>query len=298
MNDRNVLVTGASGFLGANLVSRLLDAGNEVHAVARRPSAADPRGVRWHAVDLGDAEATERLVRASAPGRIFHLASRVTGRRDLELVLPTFRDNLAATVHLLAAASAAGVERIVLAGSMEETPPGEPPGSPYAAAKSAASLYARFFHALYQLPVVIARIFMVYGPGQRDPTKVVPASIRAALAGERPRISSGARPVDWIYVDDVAKGLVALGAAPDVEGRTLDLGSGELVTVRAVVERICELVGGEGPDVGALPDRALEHVVRADPETTRAATGWSPRTSLDEGLAQTIDWLRAGAPDA
>jgi len=295
MSGERILVTGATGFVGAPLAARLAGAGAEVHAVSRRPPEPGKRSgaIAWHALDLEDAEATRALLGELRPARVYHLASLVTGRRDLDLVLPTFRANLGSTVHLLAAAAEHGVARLVLAGSMEEPAAGEAAGSPYAAAKAAASLYARHFHALHGLPVVTARIFMVYGPGQGDRSKVVPASIAAALAGRRPGISSGARPVDWIYVDDVVEGLDRLGAASGVEGATIDLGSGELVTVRAVVEWICRLTGVDGPEVGAVADRALERSPRADRDATRAAIGWEPRVGLEAGLKRTIEWLRA-----
>ena len=124
-------------------------------------------------------------------------------------------------MNLLVAATRAGCRRVVLAGSMEEPDlaAGEAPGSPYAAAKAAQSLYARFFRALYGAPVVTARIFMVYGPGQRDLSKVVPYAILRGLEGQPAELASGARPVDWIHVDDVARGLVALAEAPGIEGR-------------------------------------------------------------------------------
>jgi len=292
MHGERILVTGASGFLGTPLVARLGAAGGEVHAVSRRAPAGRPAEARWHAVDLEDAAAVERLVREVEPTRVFHLASRVVGGRELELVLPTFRANLATTVNLLAATTAAGVGRVVLAGSMEEPLGGETPASPYAAAKGSAALYARLFHGLYGAPVVTARIFMVYGPGQRDPTKLVPSTIAAALAGRSPRISSGVRAIDWIYVDDVVEGLVALAITPGLEGSTIDLGTGKLTTVREVAERICALCGAPPPEIGALPDRPLETFRRADPEATARACGWRAHVPLQEGLTRTIAALR------
>ena len=292
MQGIRCLVTGASGFLGHHLLAALAREGAETVALSRRPRAETP-GARWRAVDLERLDAVESALDEERPEVVFHLASLVTGRRELELVVPTFRSNLAAAVHVLAAATRVGCRRVVLAGSMEEPEPGEAPVSPYAAAKGASSLYARFFRAVYETPVVTARVFMAYGPAQRDLAKVVPASILAALEGRRPPISSGTRQVDWIYAEDVAGGLLALARAAGVEGGTFDLGSGELVTVRAVVERICRATGVEGPEVGALPDRPLETVRRARPAATLERAGWRPEVDLDEGLARTIAWYRA-----
>lgn len=304
LEGRSVLVTGASGFIGAHLARRLAALGAEVHGTSR--GAELPDGVFASRVrgDLADAELVRRLVADTRPDVVFHLASRVTGSRDAAEVLPTFQANLASTVHLLLAAHEAGCGRVVLAGSMEEAEPSPggappPPPSPYAAAKQGASAYARMFHALYDLPVVTARIFMVYGPGQRDLAKLVPYVTCSLLRGERPSLSSGERPVDWIYVDDVVDGLLALAVAPGVAGMRLDLGSGELVTVRGVAERLAVLAG-EGAELGLgeRPDRPLEAVRRANVEATRELAGWRPRTPLAEGLRRTWehyrDALRAG----
>ncbi len=293
MQGIRCLVTGATGFIGRHLLARLAAEGAEVAVLSRGPRLPGLTAERWYRADLEDSTAVEAALADDRPEVVFHLASFVSGRRELDLVLPTFRANLSSTVHLLSAATRVGCRRIVLAGSMEEPLAGTAPPSPYAAAKAAAALYADFFRFAYQAPVVTARIFMVYGPQQRDRAKVIPASILAALDGHPPHISSGSRPVDWIHAGDVARGLVALSRAAGLEGGTFDLGSGELVTVRDVVERICRNIGSPPPVVGALPDRPGEAVRRADVEATYVRTGWRPEIHLDSGLAETIDWYRA-----
>jgi UDP-glucose 4-epimerase len=289
-----VLVTGASGFLGSHLIVRLAAAGASVVAVSRsgRPGWLAPAGVEWRGVDLEDPGEVRRLVREDAPERIFHLASRVQGARDRQLVLPMLRSNLAATVALLDAASEHGARRIVLAGSMEEPDPGsvEPPSSPYAASKAAAGLYARLYRALYGLPVVTARIFMAYGPAQRDLTKLVPYVILRNLSGEPARLSSGARAVDWIFAEDVVAGLVRLGEAEGIDGERLDLGTGRATSVAEVAAQICRLMSAPPPELGALPDRPLETVRVAQVEATERRIGFRPRVGLAEGLARTIEW--------
>ena len=292
-----VLVTGASGFIGAHLVRALLAAGCRVDAISRRPQTATTPNLRWWQADLAAPGEVERVLAESAPEIVFHLASLVTGKRPLELVLPAFQANLESTVRLLAAASAAPAgtcRRIVVAGTMEEPErvSTEPPGSPYAVAKAAATLYARFFYSLYATPVVMARIFMVYGPGQVDHTKLVPYSILSALRGEAPRLTSGTRPVDWIYIDDVVAGLLAAGTLAGIEGETFDLGSGELVTVRQIVEKICHALGAPPPEIGALVDRPLEAVRRANITKSISRLGWRPQVGLEEGLHRTIVGLR------
>ena len=115
------------------------------------------------------------------------------------------------------------------------------------------------FQALYGFPAAIARVFMVYGPAQHDITKLVPYVIDCMLRGEAPKISSGTRRVDWIYVDDVVRGFLQLAAADGVDGQSVDLGSGSTVTIRELVDQLCALMGaGVAPRYGALPDRPIE----------------------------------------
>jgi nucleoside-diphosphate-sugar epimerase len=295
---RSALITGASGFIGSALASRLVDLGVRVTGVATRPrNGLDPR-IAWSYGDLADTHFVKDLLARSAPEVVFHLASHVTGTRDLAAVLPTFHSNLASTVNLLTHGQEMGLHRIILTGSLEEPTDKEAAEglvlqSPYAASKWAAAGYAKLFHALYGTPVVIARLFMVYGPAQRDLTKLIPYVIRAFVAGEAPRLSSGKRPVDWIYVDDVVDAYLAMATAEGIEGSSLDVGSGTLVTIREVVERLRALTGTDvAPQWGALPDRPLERVCTADVQTTTRRTGWRPSVTLAEGLARTVAWYR------
>ena len=288
-----VLVTGATGFLGAALCKLLKSSGAEVHGVSR--TARTTQGVsRWWQGSLGDISFVRRLFAELRPSHVFHLAGAVTGVRDLDVVVPTFVGNLAATVNLLTAAAEARCGRVVMAGSLEEPDdPHEPPSSPYAASKLGEYQYARMFQSLYDLPVVVPRVFIAYGPGQDHPKKLIPHVVSSLLRGESPQLSSGTRPVDWVYVDDVAEGLVSAALAGDVTQR-VDIGSGTLVTVRAIVEKIAGMIAPSSPKplFGALPDRAMEQVRVADVATTTRLTGWAPRTPLEVGLRQTVDWLR------
>lgn len=295
---RVVLVTGARGFLGTPLVEALLAGGADVHAITRGDPATAPPGPVWWQADVASGPALGRVLDAVRPDLVYHLTSAGRGGRELELVAPTVRDDLTATIELLRAVTERGVGRVVLTGSMEE-PTGEAdavPSSPYAAAKWAACGYARMFHALYGLPVVILRPFMTYGPGQK-PFKLVPYVVGSLLRDEAPQVGTGARPVDWVYVDDMVEAFVRAGWVDEAVGRTLELGSGRLTTVREVVELLQRLVASSvAPDFGATPDRPLEVVRAAAVADAAEILGWRARTSLEEGLRRTVDWHRAQQP--
>jgi len=115
--------------------------------------------------------------------------------------------------------------------------------------------------------------------------------ILSLLRGEAPKLSSGQRPVDWVFVDDVVEGLALMAVAPDIEGQTVELGSGKLVPIREVVEEIRRLMNSPvEPLFGALPERPMEQVRVADVESSYRKIAWKPETSLTSGLRQTIDW--------
>lgn len=306
LSGNTVLVTGANGFIGSHLCRRLLAAGASVHGTYRSAPVGDEGKVRWWRAELGDAAAVETLIGELRPDVVFHLAGFVSGDRSLGAVLPALHANLVGTVNLLTALAETDCRRVVVAGSMEE-PDGHDelvaPGSPYAAAKSAAGAYARMFHALYGLPVAIARIFMVYGPGQRDLRKLVPYVTLSLLRRQTPELSSGSRLVDWVYVDDVVDGLLALAQADGAAGGTFDLGTGTLKSVRDVALQLAEIIDpGARLGFGALPDRPLEAARPANVAATRERLGWAAAVALEDGLARTAAWygdrLRARGAEA
>lgn len=296
--DTVVAVTGATGFIGAHLAARLCALGAEVHGIARSRPTFEHGRFHSRSLDLCDYQAVVGAMQAIRPDYVFHLASHVMGAPDLKHVLPAFHANLETTVNLLTACAdcGCGQDRVVLTGSLVEPPPGEletVPSSPYAAAKWASGSYARMFHALYGLPTSIARVFMVYGPAQRDETKLVPYVVRTLQAGQTPKITSGRRQIDWIYVADVVDGFLAIAAAPGIEGQSVDLGSGKLISTRDLVLTISRLMESKNaPEFGALPDRPLEPVRMADVERSYRQTGWRPHVSLERGLRETIEYYR------
>jgi UDP-glucose 4-epimerase len=291
--SKSILVTGASGFIGSSLCRRLHNAGARVSGISRVARAATEDVPHWIQANLCDTTRVRELVSEISPDIVFHLAgdSRADNR-DLGLVLSTF-ENLAMTVNLLTASTETRCRRIVLIGSLEEPELGATASSPYAAARLASRVYAEMFHQVFGAPAVVARTFMTYGPGQKAIQKLVPYVTLSLLRGESPKLSSGKRLVDWIYIDDVARGLVALAEAPGVEGRTLDLGSGSLVSTRAVVQELVRLTASQvEPIFGALQDRPMETSRVADINDTYRQTGWKPQVNLSEGLSQTIVWYR------
>ncbi|WP_188188519.1 NAD-dependent epimerase/dehydratase family protein [Nonomuraea sp. SYSU D8015] len=303
---RRALVTGASGFIGGHLAARLAALEADVHAVSRRAQAAgavsrrahaagggDGGTVHWHQADLRDQQATAELLAEVSPDVVFHLASEVNGARDPEMVPVTLAGNLQTTVNLLTAAVRHEC-RMVLAGSIEEPRPGNGHAaapSPYAMAKSAASGYADLYRQLWGLPCTILRPSMVYGPAQPDTTKLVPYVTLALLRGEEPRLTSGAKVADWVYVDDVVAAFVSAAVDDRAIGQSFDVGTGVKTSVRELVELLYGIAGAAArPSFGAVADRPLDIPQVADVGPAFDLIGWRPTVELTDGLRRTVAW--------
>ncbi len=312
-----ILVTGATGFIGQRLVRRLLEAGATVYAgVApdENPErvAALPAPVHRLLFDLRDAEAVRTAVMEAAPQVVIHLAAVGVTNAGVDPTL-ALAVNVGGVLHLLEAlkeraAEGCDVRRIVLVGTcyeygVEAVGGGNhvarlDPVNAYAASKVAAWAFGRVYWRAHDLPVVTVRPFQVYGPGQPAHT-LVPAAIRAALAGEDFSMTPGEQARDFVYVDDVVAGMLAAVEAPNVAGDSLDLGTGQTHTVRDVVERVWTMTSAQGRmSPGALPYRpgVAMHLV-ADAERTARLTGWRARVGLEEGLRCTIDWMQEARDD-
>ena len=289
-----VLVTGAKGFLGSHVIERLVQLAAETYGFARELPDQDT-GIRWFKGELSDPATVRSLLQKVRPDIVFHLAGQTVASPDRELVLPSFRNNLETTVVLMTELANAGCQRIVVTGSLEEPEPGDidaVPTSPYGASKWAAVVYARMFHALYRLPVVIVRPYMTYGPRQL-PNKLIPSVTLSLLRGQSPMISQPDREVDWIYVDDVVNGILRAGCTPGIEGCTVDLGSGALVPIREIVMQLQSLVGGDVAVRLASPQMPVGVLGRrADIDRARRLLEWNPKTPLREGLERTVAWYR------
>jgi nucleoside-diphosphate-sugar epimerase len=296
LSGKKILVTGASGFIGSHLCRRLLALNAEVVGVSRKVQQNDETCTYCMEADLKENASVEKVIQSVKPHIIFHLASHVVGARHVNLVIPTFHDNLVSTVNILMESNQIGCEKIILIGSLEEPEKSDnfiTPSSPYAAAKHAASAYGRMFHALFNSPVTIARLFMVYGPGQRDLSKLVPYTILSLLKDRVPKLTSGHRLVDWVYVDDVVDGLLAMASAQNIEGLTLDLGSGVSASIQEIVLRLVSAMGSRiKPRFGSIPDRPMEQVRLANVADTNSKINWKPKTSLERGLEKTVEWYR------
>ena len=295
MVRKKILITGAAGFIGNKLVRRLREAGADVYGTSRI-DRANQLSITWYQGAFDDLNTAERVLEEIQPDIIFHLAGMATASNSVTNVLPTYHSLVTSTVNLLTVAAALNCQRIVLVGSTNE-PTHHDPNSPYAAAKVTSTMYGHLFQKLYGLPVVIAKTSVAYGPGQPS-DKLIPYVMSHLLKAQRPRLSTGAWKTDWIYIDDVVEGLVCCASVPNIEGETIDIGTGKYTSVREVVEKLVSIMNPlVTPLFGELPDRHAEHTPVADTARTWEKLHWKAKTTVEEGLKKTIaSVLRTFAP--
>lgn len=310
---RQVLVTGAAGFVGSTLVERLLDEGREVVGVdnfdpfyaeeqKRRnlSRALDHAAFRLERADIRDAEAMAGIFAAGFDG-VAHLAALAGVRPSLERPSVYADVNVHGASVVLEAACRSGLPRVVFAssssvygerqgGPFRETDPVERPVSPYAATKRAGELVAHSFHHAHGLPVSCLRIFTAYGPRQR-PDLAIRKFAECMLRGQPvPVYGDGSSLRDFTYVDDLVDGLVR-ALDRDLGFAILNLGAGRKVSVLEVIKQLEQSLGVPAR-IEWLP-KQVGDVSRtwADIAAARAALGYAPAVPFPEGIERFVRWL-------
>jgi len=305
---RRVLVTGAGGFVGANLARRLVSEGHDVTAAV---SVGNPcwrlralrDQVRLIELDLRDRAAVERAISSHPPEWVFHLAAHgaYSWQRDTRRILET---NLLATAALVDACANGGTAVLVHAGSSSEYgfkdhAPSEgetaEPNSAYAVGKMAATAYCRHVAREGRLHTVTLRLYSVFGPFE-EPGRLIPTLVLEGLRGSLPPLVAPEVSRDFVYVDDVVEAFLVTASAADTSlpvGAVYNVGSGVPTSVGQVAEIACRLLPVRtAPSFGSHPGRSWDtNVWFADPSSIRSDLGWKARTSLEEGLASTIEWF-------
>ncbi|HWS72576.1 MAG TPA: NAD(P)-dependent oxidoreductase [Thermoanaerobaculia bacterium] len=302
---RRVLVTGAAGFVAANLARRLVHDGQEAVLVVRPGSdlwRLDGLDVRIASVELSDPAAVSALMREARPEWVFHLAAHggYSTQRDLSRIVAT---NVVGSMNVVNAAVAAGAEHVVCAGSSSEYgfkdhAPSEDelvePNSDYAVTKAAATLYGGYAARRSGARVSTLRLYSVYG-AYEEPSRLVPQLLLNAMRGILPPLVAPETARDFVYIDDVVDAFLSVAASsPARKDAVYNVGSGRRSTLREVVEIVREEFGVAAvPAWGGMAQRSWDTAVwTCDNRRIAQDVGWRPATELREGLRAMMEWLR------
>ncbi len=312
LDKRKVLVTGGAGFIGSELVRQLSDSGGRVTVVdnlvnGKRENLAglDPEQVRLVEADIRDAGEMASLLKEAEV--VFHLAC-LGVRHSIHSPLENHEVNAAATLNLLAAARAAGVERFVYVSTSEvygtalHVPMDEEhptfPLTVYGASKLAGDCYSRAYFHTYGFPTVVVRPFNTYGPRchhEGDCGEVIPRFMLRSLAGKPMVIfGDGEQARDFTFVGDTARGIMLAGTSDDILGETINIGNGKESTINEIAREVAEAIGQKEPRIdydAPRPGDVRRHY--ADVKKANERLGYRPEVELSEGLAKLKEWYLA-----
>jgi nucleoside-diphosphate-sugar epimerase len=291
---KQVLLTGATGFIGQHVVDELITRGYEVHALVRSEGLAPKEHVVWHQLDVLDLAAVDAFFAEHSFKSLIHLAWYVGPKchsSDVNL------DWLVATLSMLKSFKEYGGKTFLGAGTCseyeykygylkeDETP--TDPQTLYGNGKNAVFHVAKVYCKQNGIDFKWSRIFNLYGPHEK-PQRLMPAVINSCLRSEDVKVSDCLKFQDYLHVEDTARGIVDVFES-NLDG-AVNICSGQPVQLRTIVNKIAELTNFKGKILwGAIPAAFGDDVVVGNNEKLKSL-GWKPKYSLEEGLKATICW--------
>ena len=308
---KRVLLTGATGFVGANLTRRLLQDGHEVHLLVRRGYSAwrieaIREDVRLYEVDLGDEQALTLVVAQIRPDWVFHLAAHgaYSWQTDLQRIVNT---NIIGTINLVETCMKTGFETFVNTGTSSEYgfknyAPSEKdwlePNSYYAVTKSSATLYCRYVAKSRNVRLYTLRLYSVYGPYE-EPQRLMPTLVVYGLRGELPPLVNPDTARDYVYVDDVSEAYLLAATQSNQElGAVYNVGRGVQICLREVVQVVRQVMGIDTePQWGSMPNRQWDtNVWVSNNQRICRELGWQPRYTFEQGFRLMVNWFHDNPP--
>lgn len=306
LSRSRVLITGGAGFIGTNIINKLLNLGCKNINLIIKDSTNLARltnvitKINLHKVDLLDKNKLHKVIRKINPSIIIHLAT-YSSYRDQEAASQMIETNITGTLNLLTASKDINYDIFINTGSSSEygiknEPMSEKdylePISFYAATKASATYLCQVFAREYKKPIVTLRPFSVYGPYEES-KRFIPTIIRAVIKNEPIKLTSGAQRRDFIYIEDVVDIYIkTLSFGKKLSGQILNMGTGIEYTNSEVVQALFKVVNQKAKiENGSFPRRLWDtsHWI-ADISKIKKYLNWKPKFTLEEGLKKTYEW--------
>ncbi len=308
--DSRVFITGGNGFLGSHLINELVDHHYtesiktvdqyDDHCVNPIIIKKSEHKISQHNIDITKLEPLKESIRDFEPTHIFHLAACVDTARTETQLHNIISVNIEGTCNVLKALKGQQPESFVHMGTSEvygnnEVPFSEvmtvQPSSPYSASKASSELFTQVYSRLYNIPVVYLRSFNVFGEGQ-NLNMLIPQVIISCLKKVNIKVTKGEQTRESNYVTNIVNGIIRASVEPKANGQIINLGCGEEIRIKDLINRINDLMGNPiQPIFGGIPYRESEiWRMVSDNSKARELLKWKPEVSLKTGLKSTIKW--------
>jgi UDP-glucose 4-epimerase len=303
LSGTDVLVTGADGFIGKHLISRLINEKANVTAFSQFGLPGELKEkVNEKLIDMEDYSSLLKALKGCKPQKIFHLAGNTSRDRSLENAEKSFKTNLFGTIYFLKALKEHNIayDFFLFMGTAEEYGDNKAPFtedqpldpvSPYSASKASAEMVLKIYWKMYKYPITVLRGFIIYGPGQPK-NMLFSQLIEACIKKEEFKMTKGEQKRDFVYVEDHVDAMILASTNPAALGKTFNIASEKPYKIIGVVKKILNLMGNPiKPRIGTIPyrDNEIWNYAGCSGEA-RKILKWIPKTNLDDGLRKTIDW--------
>ena len=305
--QRVVLVTGASGFVGSHLVNRLISKHAKVITLSKKRLKSSTKVIN----EIGFVENVERLndiMKRYKVNTVFHLAAQPIVEIGQDNPIKTFEVNIKGTWNILECARENNIQKVIIAstvhvyGDNPKVPFKEEyfpqPSRPYETSKACADLLAQSFADTYDLSVEIPRFVNIYGPGDFNFSRLIPKVIKSILQGEQPKVWDVGSIRDFLYIDDAINAYL-MTAEKRLDNkkrlRIFNFGTGEQIKIYDLVQKIIQIMGkGIKVKIEQLPKERSNEIKKQYVSIAKAKRelGWYPKVTLDNGLSKTITWYQ------
>jgi CDP-glucose 4,6-dehydratase len=302
---KNVLITGIGGFVGARLAKRLTALGSNIYGISKTEPITAVNAKKILNANIIEHGAISRFIKDSKINICFHLAGESLVESGQKNPYSTFKVNIEGTLNILDSAMKNNMERLIIASTSHvygknKVPYFESymprPTRPYETSKACTDLIAESYAETFNMPVLIPRFVNIYGPGDLNFNRLIPKTIKSVISNKSPKMWGGSVLRDYLFIDDAIEAYLML-AKVDIGkvkgGRVFNFGSNNVINVLDLVKKIIK-ISGRSYKIDKIGDNRIGEI-KSQYVSWRKANrllGWTPKTTLSDGLAKTIKWYK------
>ncbi|MBT3249260.1 MAG: NAD-dependent epimerase/dehydratase family protein [Candidatus Pacebacteria bacterium] len=300
LKNKNVLITGMTGFIGSRLAMKLSRMGANVFGTSRTYEKNN-----IYRLDIQSFDEVNQLIKDKKIDICFHLAGEAIVEAGQKDPYGTFDSNISSTLNILESARQNKLKKVVISSTAhvygDHTPPCSEidipqPSRPYETSKLCIDLIAQSYAKTYDLPIFIPRFVNIYGPGDKNLNRLIPATIRTVIMGKNPKMWGGGAIRDYLYIDDAVSALIHLASAnskASKNGIIFNFGADNRISVEELIGKIISTSEKE-LKIDKVPSSRKDEILRQYVSWKKAkeTLEWSPKTNLDKGLKLTYNWYK------